>query len=139
MGLDDIQKRIITLIEKCKPEDAPDLDEEIEFLAADVGWNKVLDATYKLLCLREYERYWYSAACIIAWATQDRIEIPHPNIEIVARLYWCLEKSPNLGLSIDLADNLVWSITIALMDISYMSGWNPLEEKQITDLIAEFG
>ena len=51
----------------------------------------------------------------------------------MARLYWCLEAFPNLGINDDIgdADNLIWSIVHQLQGVSYTSYWNPLEEPAI--------
>lgn len=121
----------------CRPEDGPDLDEEIERLAKDFGWESILLEVYSLLTDIESKENWYDSACIIWWTATDGIQNPFNNTEVVARLYWCLSKMDGLGFG-EMGNNLVWSATIELMEISYMSDWQPLEQPEIMNKINVF-
>ncbi len=131
--------KIATLIDKCKKEDGPDLDEEIEALANDIGWNNVLIDAYQILCNRKFRATWYGAVSIISWAAEDGIEMPVSKKEVIARLYWCLREYESLGVAGGAdGNNLVWSVASTLAQVSYTSSWQPLEDIEIRELVNHF-
>lgn len=109
-----------------------DLEDAIEVLAAQIGWNNVLKEVMHVLDRLSKQSHWYQAASIIYWAASDGIALPHPKKEWLARLYYCLEAYPDLGHEgPSSGSNLVWSIATKLMELPYESSWDPLLDHEI--------
>jgi hypothetical protein len=124
----------------CERDESLELDAEIEKLAQDIGWDNVLKEAYRTLASYKVMGLWYVAALVIGWAAKDGLQMPIPEKEIIACLYWCLDKYENLGMS-GFADgeNLVWSTTCSLAKISYASDWQPREDPEIQRMVESFG
>ena len=132
-----VMNELIELMLQCRPEEGPELDEVVGEFSESTSWEKILLDSYALLSDTKYIEYWHDAICIFCWAATDGISSPIENTKVVARLYWCASIHDALGKT-GYGDNLVWSTTIALMNICYMSDWQPLEEPVIKELINEF-
>lgn len=128
------------IIVDCERDEALELDVEIEKLAQEIGWDNVLKEAYRTLTSYKVMGLWYAAASIIGWAAEDGLQMPISEKEIIARLYWCLGKYENLGMSGTAGgENLVWSTTCTLAKISYTSDWQPMEDSEIQKMIKSFG
>ncbi|MBU2709071.1 hypothetical protein KCM76_23955 [Zooshikella marina] len=124
----------------CERNEALELDEEIEKIAQEIGWDNVLKEAYLTLASYKVMGLWYAAASIIGWAAEDGLKMPIPEKEIIARMYWCLAKYENLGMTgVADGENLVWSTTCSLAKISYTSDWQPMEDPEIQKMVESFG
>jgi len=124
-------------IVRCEEDESLNLDEEIVELAKEIGWDNVLKEAYLTLSSYRVMGLWYGAASIIYYAAADGRKIPIEANELIARLYWCLDKKENLGQG-ENGFNLVWSVVTTLKGVSYNSTWQPLEDKEIVKIMESF-
>ena len=129
---------LIPLFEREQQDAEFEADVEIEKLAATMGWQKVLHEAFEVLGRLEHKSHWHRAAVVIFGAVGRQIPLPIPWEECAARLYYCLERYPDLGVS-GLSDggNLVWSIVHDLKGVSYTSSWDPYHDLKILELLAK--
>lgn len=128
---------LANIIVRDQEEEDFDLYESVYEMAREAGWDNVLKEAYRTLVFERFRSLWYGAACVIWYAAADGIRNPISTNEIIARLYWCLDKYPDLGNG-GVGLNLVWSAVVALKGISYNSDWDPLQDKDIQGLIRGF-
>ena len=127
---------LASTIIKCEESEELDLYEEVSKLANEIGWDNTIKEAYRTLCSLRVVSLWYGAACIIYFAIQDKRSIPFQANDLIARLYWCLDKKPNLGCD-ECGENLVWSIVCSVKGIPYTSYWEPLKDEEILALMAK--
>jgi len=131
---DELLRTINTEVES-DPEDDDSFDifeESVEKIVNDYGSDAVLISLLEILNDESNKKYWYLAASIVSWLVDDDVELPFEWTYLVASLYVCLERLPDLGMS-GSADgtNLVWSIAHAVKKVGYLDDWNPLEDSEI--------
>ena len=124
-------------IVSCEEDESLDLSEEVSKLADEIGWDNVINEAYRTLSSIRVMGLWYGATCIIYYSATDKREIPINKNEIIARMYWCLNKNENLGHG-ENGFNLVWSTVTALKGVSYNSSWQPLEDQDVLKLYEGF-
>src|SRR4051812_5915775 len=83
-----------------------DLLESVRAIADRDGWKGLISESMEILADESLQDCWKSAACVIYWSDGKEAEYPYPKMQIVARLYWCLERFPDFGAD---GENLVWS------------------------------
>lgn len=114
-----------------------DLDNETQHIVQQVGWERVLEESYHILSTDKYKHLWYEATSIFWFAVLDKAHISIPTNQIIARLYWCLDKYDDLG-NTEYGYNLVWSIATKLKGISYNSDWEVSKDNEIQTIMKSF-
>lgn len=133
-------KNLAGIIARCETDESLDLDEAVNALAIENGWCNVIKEEYRILTSYGNAGLWYPAASVISWAAEEGIPMPISHKEIIVRLYWCLRKCKNLGMSSSVdAENLVWSTVCTLGNIAYTSDWDPMKEPEIVEMVKTFG
>ena len=106
-------------------DEAFDLFEEMQRRASNRGWEPLLVEAFALLSSRAQEGYWNEATLVIYWSLSAQPTLPCTREECIARLYVCLEQSPELD------ENLVWSVAKELKGVPYVSDWDPYKDPVI--------
>lgn len=111
-----------------------DLSDAITDLAHDVGWQAVYVAMLDVLRDESQVERWYDViACLFGTDCHER-DLPCEPDYLVALLYDCLRLHPDLGASgidSEAADNLVWSITLNLKRVDYLSEYDPEKDPDV--------
>lgn len=110
-------------------DEAFDLLAEVQQLARSIGWEPLLADAFTILNNREQEGYWYEAILVVYWSLSAQPTLPYTLEECIARLYVCLEQSPELAEQD--GENLVWSIVHTWKGLSYLSDWDPYKDPRI--------
>ncbi len=103
-----------------------DLLEKLGHLAGSVGWEPLLANAFALLNNPAQKGFWHAAILVIYWSLSSQPTLPCTLDECIARLYVCLEQSPELAEHD--GENLVWSIVHHLKGVSYLSDWDPYKD-----------
>jgi hypothetical protein len=109
-------------------------DEDFDLLVAvreresKEGWDTLLRETIAVLADRSCQGLWRSAIAIVYWASSSAPDMPVPKSEVIARLYWCLINHPE---SSEEDENLVWSATMNLKGVDYLSEWDPMKDPEV--------
>ncbi|ERN41504.1 hypothetical protein KR51_00020830 [Rubidibacter lacunae KORDI 51-2] len=117
------------------PEDESSFDtfeENVQDLIEKYGTQGVLSDAISILMNQSKTKCWYLSASIISWLVEEGINLPYDSSYLVAALYVCLKRFPNLGANgIDDGNNLVWTIAHSLKGVDYDSDWEPLEDNEV--------
>ena len=121
---------IASTITRWESQSGSDIFDHATELANEIGWNNILKEAYISLCSQRVIGLWFGAACIIHAALKRGMNLPYNPNELIARLYWCLQKSEKLrnrenGLEV------VWSIVFLLKGYSPEIGWTPEQDSEI--------
>ena len=106
-----------------------DLLEELGHLAGSVGWEPLLADAFALLNNPAQQGFWHAAIRVLYGSLSAHPALPCTLEECIARLYVCLEQSPELAEHD--GENLVWSVVTNLKGISYLSDWDPYKDPVI--------
>ena len=110
-------------------DEAFDLLEELRRLAGSVGWEPLLADAFAILNSQAQKGFWYQAILVFFWSLSSQPTLPCTLEECIARLYVCLEQSPELDEHD--SENLIWSIVHHLKGISYLSDWDPYKDPRV--------
>ena len=121
---------IASTITKWESENGSDIFDQATELANEIGWNNILKEAYITLCSQRVIGLWFGAVCIIHAALKRGMNLPYNSNELIARLYWCLEKSEKLRES-DKELKVVWAIVFLLNGKSPELGWKPEQDSEI--------
>ena len=127
---------IASLLVKCEENELLNLFEESEALASEIGWENLLNESYRTLCSFRFQGLWYGAARIFYYAIKNSILIYIDQNELIARLYWCLRESEKFGYDEDF-ENIILEIVAELKGISSTSSWKPINDPAISELLAQ--
>ena len=103
-----------------------DLLEELGHLAGSMGWEPLLADAFAILNSQAQEGFWYQALLVFFGSLSSQPTLPCTLEEGIARLYVCLEQSPELAEHD--GENLIWSIVHQLKGTSYLSDWDPYKD-----------
>lgn len=117
-----------TLIQRESSDEEFDLLETMNEGARAGSWDQWLREALEILQDKERIDDWPRATAVIYWAISRDPEFPCEKMELVARLYWCLIQSPEVG---EHEENLVWSIAKDLKGVDYESDWDPMADPEV--------
>jgi hypothetical protein len=126
----DVGQRIHEILSDDRLDDeACDLSktEAIEALIGQYGWEPVRDCMMGVLRDDTQRPHWRTAADVFWGAVLDKRELPAD--ELIALLYHRFDPEGHAE------DNEVWSITCKLKGVGYLSGYKPLHDPAVMELL----
>jgi hypothetical protein len=120
---------IASTITRWESQNDPDIFNYAADLANEIGWNNVLKEAFITLCSQRFIGLWFGAVFIIHAAPKRNMSLPYNSNELIARLYWCLEKYEKLRNPEK--EKVVWAVVYLLTGNSPELGWKPEHDSEI--------
>jgi len=105
-------------------------EELIEQLIDQDGWESVRDGLFQVLLNRGLVKHGYTVAAVLWGAVLDRRPLD-PNYTIAVLERQRCFRLPDEAKDPNSLDNLVWSITIKLKGLEYLSDYDPIGDPAV--------
>ena len=132
-----VKQRVLDLLSDPRFYDESTEDELSDALlkyADEVGWIPIAGALIAVLEDLNLQHQWHAAVCALFRCDCQQRAFPCERSYVIALLYDCLQRCPNLGvegLDFDYVDNLVWSIVHQLKGVGYLDPYDPQLDPQV--------